>query len=130
MNEGAKLKLEHTVEYDYFFRDVPEMAPLIVLPISELMEKREASVKLEKEIYANLQSGVKEWEKQAAQTLLLDRALEYVQTPTVKHTSNEWEQQKDGSWEISNLVYKMSYKIWEDTEGDKRGRGLFRGNWK
>lgn len=124
LTEGAKLKLEHTVEYDYFFRDVPEMAPLIVLPISELLEKRRASVKLEKEIYANIQGSVKEWEKQAAQTLLLDKALEYVRTPTVEHTSNEWKQQKDGSWEISNLVYKMSYKIWEDTKGDKTGTWL------
>ena len=118
--EGAMLKLEHTVEYDHFYRDVPEMAELTILP--------EASMKLEKGIYAKAQDSIKEWETQAAQTLLLDKALEYVRTPTVEHTSNEWKQQADGGWEISNLVYKMSYRIWEDTEGDKKGLWLV--SWK
>lgn len=128
LTEGAKLQLEHTVEYDCFYRDVPEMAPLIILPEAELVEKRKASVKLEKEIYAKMQNTIKEWEKQAAQTLLLDKALEYARTPKVKHTSNEWKQRKDGSWEISNLVYKMTYKIWEDVAGDKKGTWLI--SWK
>lgn len=122
--EGAKLKLEHTVEYDHFYRDVPEMAELTVLSEAELLKRRKASVKLEKGIYAKAQDSIKEWETQAAQTLLLDKALEYVRTPTVKHTFNEWKQQKDGSWEISNLVYKMSYKIWEDPAGSKKGTWL------
>ena len=47
--------------------------------------------------------------EQAAQTMLLDRAIEYVKTPEVKHTSNEWKRQKDGVWEISNRVYIMRY---------------------
>ena len=128
LTEGAKLKLEHTVEYDHFYRDVPEMAPLVVLSEAELLKRRKASVKLEKGIYAKAQDSIKEWETQAAQTLLLDKALEYVRTPTVEHTSNEWKQQADGGWEISNLVYKMSYRIWEDTEGDKKGSWLV--SWK
>ncbi len=124
LDEGGMLRLEHTVEFDHYLRDIPEMAELVTLTISELLEKRGASVKLEKDIYAKMQGSVKEWEEQAAQTLLLDKALEYVRTPKVEHTSNEWKQQKDGSWEISNLVYKMHYKIWEDTAGPKRGTWL------
>ena len=126
--EGAMLKLEHTVEYDHFYRDVPEMAELTVLSEAELLKRRKASMKLEKGIYAKAQDSIKEWETQAAQTLLLDKALEYVRTPTVEHTSNEWKQQADGGWEISNLVYKMSYRIWEDTEGDKKDCGWFPGS--
>lgn len=126
--EGAMLRLEHTVEYDHFYRDVPEMAELTVLSEAELLKRRKASVKLEKDIYAKAQNSTKEWETQAAQTLLLDKALEYVRTPTVEHTSNEWKQQADGGWEISNFVYKMSYRIWEDTEGDKKGSWLV--SWK
>jgi len=126
--EGAMLRLEHTVEYDHFYRDVPEMAELTVLSEAELLKRRKASVKLEKDIYAKAQNSTKEWETRAAQTLLLDKALEYVRTPTVEHTSNEWKQQADGGWEISNLVYKMSYRIWEDTEGDKKGSWLV--SWK
>lgn len=128
LTEGAKLHLEHTVEYDHFYRDVPEMAELTILPEAELVKKRKASVKLEKDIYAKMQNTIKEWEKQAAQTLLLDKALEYVRTPEVKHTSNEWKRREDGSWVISNLVYKMSYELKEDTEGDKKGTWLFHGS--
>ena len=38
---------------------------------------------------------------------LLERALEYLHTPEVEHTSNEWKQDKNGIWEISNrcLLY-------------------------
>ena len=43
--------------------------------------------------------------------MLLERALEYLQTPEVEHTSNEWKQDKNGIWEISNRTYKMRYKI-------------------
>lgn len=128
LTEGTKLHLEHTVEYDHFYRDVPEMAELTILPEAELVKKRKASVKLEKDIYAKMQNTIKEWEKQAAQTLLLDKALEYVRTPEVKHTSNEWKRREDGSWVISNLVYKMSYELKEDTEGDKKGTWLV--SWK
>ena len=124
LTEGAKLKLERRVEYDHFMKDVPEMALLIELPVSELMERRRASAKLEKEIYADMKGSVKKWEEQAAQTLLLDKALEYVRTPKVKHTSNEWKQQIDGSWEISNLVYKMHYEIWEDPAESRKGTWL------
>lgn len=124
LDEGAMLRLERTVEFDHYLRDIPEMAELITLPIAELLEKRRASVKLEKDIYTKMQGSIKEWEEQAAQTLLLDKALEYVRAPKVEHTSNEWKQQGDGSWEISNLVYKMHYKMWEDVAGPKKGTWL------
>ncbi len=31
------------------------------------------------------------WEEQAGRTLLLDKTLEYVRTPHVQHTANEWQ---------------------------------------
>lgn len=54
------------------------------------------------------------WEERASQTLLLDRALEYVLTREVSHTSNKWTHTKDGPWEISNRVYKMWYEVTKD----------------
>ena len=41
----------------------------------------------------------------------MTKAIEYLKTPVVEHTGNEWKQRKDGSWEISNLVYKMTFSI-------------------
>lgn len=43
--------------------------------------------------------------------MLLERALEYVHTPEVEHTANEWKERENGVWEISNRTYKMRYKI-------------------
>ncbi len=122
--EGAALKLEHRVEYDGYSIDIPEIAEKVSLPIPELIQQRKDSAKKEQDIFKRVQGMVNEWETQAAQTLLLDKALEYVNTPQVAHTSNQWKQLGDGSWRISNLVYKMCYKIWEDSAGDKKGTWL------
>ena len=66
---------------------------------------------LEKKIYDGLQKAAQAWDEHGAQTLLLQKAIEYLKTPEVQHTANQWKQRKDGTWEISNLVYKMTYTI-------------------
>lgn len=124
LETGFKLKIEHHVEYIDYCMDRPEIAEKVKLTPAELKKKRKESAQLEQGIYKKMLGTVKEWEEQAAQTLLLDKALEYANTPAVAHTSNEWKQRKDGSWEISNLVYKMCYKVWEDPAGDKKGTWL------
>lgn len=65
----------------------------------------------EQKIYDQLKEAAEAWDKHGAQTLLLEKAIEYLKVPEVKHTANEWKQQEDGSWEISNLVYKMTFSI-------------------
>lgn len=124
LEAGASLKLAHNVEYEEFRIDIPEIMEIVTLSTPELKQRRKDSAKLEQDIFSRIKDVVKEWEAQAGQTLLLDKALEYASTPQVAHTSNQWTQLKDGSWEISNLVYKMCYKIWEDVAGDKKGTWL------
>ena len=124
LEPGFKLKIDHHVEYESYRIGRPEIAEKVKLSPAELEKQREESAKLEQEIYGKILGIVEEWETQAAQTLLLDKALEYASTPAVTHTANEWKQQEDGQWEISNLVYKMCYKIWEDPAGDKKGTWL------
>lgn len=124
LEPGQMAKVEHSVEFKRWNMDLPELAALVSLSPQELTEKRKASATLERGIFEEMQSNAKKWEEQAAQTLLLDKALEYVRTPEVKHTSNEWVQREDGVWEISNRVYKMCYQIHEETEGDKKGTWL------
>ena len=124
LEPGYKLKIEHHVEYESYRIGRPEIAAQVKFTPTELKRKRRESVKLEQAIYDKMLESVKEWDVQAAQTLLLDKALEYADTPNVPHTSNEWKQRGDGSWEISNLVYKMCYQIREDPAGDKKGSWL------
>ena len=124
LEPGYKLKIEHHVEYESYRIGRPEIAAQVKFTPAELKRKREESVKLEQAIYDKMLGVVKEWEVQAAQTLLLDKALEYAATPDVAHTGNEWKQSEDGGWKISNLVYVMSYQIREDPAGDKKGSWL------
>ena len=125
LNPGASIELTRKVEFDEWRADLSDVAELVKLSPAELGAEREDSVQKEQEILKKLQDVLSEWEGQAAQTLQLDKALEYVHTPVVSHTSNEWQQQKGGKWCISNLTYYMEFEIWED--GAKPG--TFRASW-
>lgn len=124
LEPGAHIELCRNVEFDQWRAELSDVAELVKLSPEELEKKRQDSAAKEQEILSAIQKSLSQWEKQAGETLQLDKALEYVHTPVVPHTSNEWQQQKDGSWIISNLVYKMAYKIWEDATGDKKGTWL------
>lgn len=104
-NPGEHIELERSVEFDRWNVDRSDLAELVKLPLQELQAKRKDGATAEKTIFGKVQVAAEEWVEQAAQTMLLDRAIEYVKTPEVKHTSNEWKRQKDGVWEISNRVY-------------------------
>jgi|GluameStandDraft_1065615.scaffolds.fasta_scaffold02262_9 hypothetical protein len=115
LEPGISLSLERNLEYNAWNVELSPLSELVKLSPKELEDKRKASAKLEQGIFGEIQAALQEWEQQAAQTMILDRALEYVHTPGVSHTSNEWVQHKDGTWEISNQTYIMTFKIWEDT---------------
>ena len=85
--------------------------PFLNIPQKELEKRLNDSKAEEKKIYDGLQKAAKAWDEHGAQTLLLQKAIEYLKTPEVQHTANQWKQRKDGTWEISNLVYKMTYTI-------------------
>ena len=99
LTTGATLKIVHSLHF-YEWNASPHLAPLVVRPVGELTKMLDGSKKQEQAIFEKLQSETSEWEKQAAYTLLLEKALEYVRTPEVEHTSNEWKRSKDGTWEI------------------------------
>lgn len=107
---GQKMTILHNISFNDW-RAGPHIAPLVTLTREEVTQRKEASITLEKELYAQLKKLAAAWDEQAAQTMLLERALEYLHTPEVEHTSNEWKQDKNGIWEISNRTYKMRYKI-------------------
>lgn len=88
-----------------------DFKPFLTVPIKELEQRLKDSTAEEKKIHNELEKAIKAWDVHGAQTLLLQKAVEYLKAPPVKHTGNEWKQQTDGTWEISNLVYKMTFKI-------------------
>lgn len=89
-NPGEHIELERSVEFDRWNVDRSDLAELVKLPLQELQAKRKDGATAEKTIFGKVQVAAEEWVEQAAQTMLLDRAIEYVKTPEVKHTSNEW----------------------------------------
>lgn len=110
LTTGETLKIVHTLWFSDYNAS-PFMALLTDKPAAELQEMLKGSEAAEKSIFKKLQAAVSEWEAQAAQTLLLEKVLEYVRTPEVSHTSNEWKQIEGGAWEISNRVYQMRYQF-------------------
>lgn len=116
LTEGSQLKLDHSV----YCEDV-DISSLITQSADALEALRQDSMDGEQKALAIVQAAAKQWEQQAAETQKLNRALEYLRTPEVAHTGNEWH--KTGNWrdaeEISNRVYKMTCSVWEDTKYDR-----------
>lgn len=117
LEEGHKLTLEHHISFDQRHAD---LSALTWMPLDRLQALRSKSVEAEKTVFRDLQEATKRWEEQAAQTMILDRAIEYVKTPEVQHSSNRWEDTDYGWRRISNMVYQMSYRIREDTAYDHK----------
>lgn len=116
LTEGSQLKMDHSV----YCEDV-DISSLITQSADSLEALRQDSMDGEQKALAIVQAAAKQWEQQAAETQKLNRALEYLRTPEVAHTGNEW--RKIGNWrdseEISNRVYKMTCSVWEDTKYDR-----------
>lgn len=108
LQEGMSITVARSLRYK---GEKADFGPFLSVPVKELEKRLKASKTEEKKVFDLLQEAAKAWDKHGAQTLLLQKAIEYVKTPEVKHTSNEWKKRKDGSWEISNLVYKMTFSI-------------------
>lgn len=120
LEEGRELKIKHSVYRDSRNVDITSYVGMFQ---SEVAAMRQASIDKERAIFEKLCAAVSEWEVQAAQTQLLDRALQYLRTPEAQHTANQWRENRYGTGaEISNRVYRMSHSIREDTQYNRDTR--------
>lgn len=85
LEPGSKLKIEHSI----FCEDV-DISSLITMGAENLEAMRQRSIDGEQKAYEIVVAAAKQWEKQAAATQAINRALSYLRTPEVKHTANEW----------------------------------------
>lgn len=117
LEPGHELKIQHSISCG----DV-DISGLITMGAESLEAMRQGSIDGEQKAYEIVVAAAKQWEQQAAATQMINRALEYLRTPEVTHTANEW--RKTGNWrddeEISNRVYRMTCGIWEDTKYDRQ----------
>ena len=126
LEASHKMKIDRTVYFDTTGEDI---APLTGLPLVELQQMRQESTDAEQAIFEGLQQQAKAWEEQAGRSALLRKAIEYVMTPPVKHTSNKWEK-TDYDWHTrSNAVYEMTYHIYENTRYDREQQKSVTYSW-
>ena len=109
LHEGYKLKIEHSI----YNVDLEPIKNLISKSIDDIEIMKEKSIELEQEAFKAIKNAFKAWEAQAAQTNIFNEALKYLNTPKSKHTSNKWEKNEYDKYTISNMVYKMTYTIYE-----------------
>lgn len=112
---GDTLHVQKHVSFSYDGAE-KSMRPLVSQDKKNLEKQRKESEAEEAKVYEKIKTHFQEWEGHASQTLLLTRAIEYLETKTVKHTKNQWKEAKDGTWEVSNLVYKMWFKTSKDAK--------------
>ena len=127
-----KLEAAETMRIErriYFEAKDGDIAPYASLPIAQLLSMRSESAAAEQAIFDNLKERAAAWEEQAGRTLLLDKALEYVRTPHVQHTANEWRENEYNRHTRSNRVYQMNYYIYENTRYDKEAQKSIPYSW-
>ena len=108
---GIRLKIEHQVGCEN-----ADLSDLIAQPITDLQALRDESASGEQAAYQVVLAAVHQWEKQAAVTQRLDRAIQYLKLPVAQHTGNQWVAEDNGSNTISNMVYKMTYSLTDSSK--------------
>lgn len=113
LTPGIALKIEHHVDCEN-----ADISDLITQPIADLQALRDESASGEQAAYEVVLAAVHQWEKQAAVTQRFDRAIQYLRLPVAKHSENHWITEEDDIKSISNMVYKMTYSLTENSKFD------------
>lgn len=117
LDPGQELEISEHIYFDYHNA---EMAELVKLPPEKLAQMEADSIEEEKAIHSRIQAVVTEWRKQAANTLNLRKAQQYLKVPPFKHTANQWTEDEYGLHEISNMVYRMTWRLYERKKWDRK----------
>ena len=113
LDPGRELEISAHV---YFSSAQMDISELVKQSPEQLKAQETDSAEQEKAIFEKIGEIEKEWAKQAMLTVSLRKAQEYLRTPVTSHTSNQWSKSEYDWHEISNMVYKMSYRIYEGTD--------------
>ena len=135
LREGFYREVRRQINYR---GDRADFKPFLNVPVKDLEKQLKESQAEEKKVFEEMKKAVDcgYWNlfrynpaAPAGKKFTLD-------CKEVTHTRNEWQRHKDGSWEISNLVYKMTFNIvksgdeWKLTwELSYTAPGLSQGYW-
>lgn len=96
-----------------------EVAELVTLPMEELKRLEQDSMDKEQTIFQSMCDILPSWTAQAGLTVSIRKAMEYLKVGPVEHTANQWKDKEYGVHEISNMVYKMTWRVYERTEWNR-----------
>ena len=125
LEPGQQIKIEHRISMSR-----PDIAELVSQTAEALEKQRGESANKERVIYNKLREAFKEWEKQAAQTQRLGKAIQYVKTKAVEHTSNRWTKDEYNWHRMSNAVYRMYYYAVENKRRDLATKKEITTSWE
>ena len=92
------------------------VAELVTLSMAELKQLEKDSMEKEDATFQAMCALLPDWTTQASVTVSIRKAMEYLKTHPVEHTSNEWKLIDTFRHERSNMVYKMVWWVHERTE--------------
>ncbi len=127
LKPGRELNIHRYLYYSEMQFDISE---LVKLSQEKLKEMEQDSIDKEKAIYAKLGEVENEWAQQARQTDRARKALQYLKTQPAPHTENVWKEGEYGWHEISNMVYKMTWRVYENTRYDKAAGKAVAVSWE
>lgn len=129
LTPGEEMKIERNI---YYKNPPAELSHLTTMSKEKIQAMRDKSAAAEQAVFEKVQESAKEWDSQAAQTQQLDMALQYLEIRPTEHTSNEWVADKSSRYEdseISNMVYKMYYHVYENTKLNRELQKYVPSSW-
>lgn len=127
LDPGRELEISSHI---YFSSSQSDLSELVKLSPDALKEQEQASVDQEKAIYAEILKVSEKWVQQAMKTCELRKAQQYLTIPPTPHTANVWIDGEYDWHEISNMVYKMSWRVYENTRYDKAKKESVPVSWE
>jgi len=102
-------------ERAYFDSKTADLSAFIRLSPKKLAKLERDSITQEQVIFSEMCEAAKKWKAQAEQTLNYRKAQEYLKVPATAHTANQWTVDEYGLHRVSNMVYKMTWRVYEGT---------------
>lgn len=115
LTPGVELEISGHI---YHGENKTGVAALVALSMEELKQLEKDSMKKENEVFQTMCDLLPSWTAQAGATVSIREAMAYLKTIPAEHTSNRWITGEYGAHEISNMVYKMTWRVYERTQRD------------
>lgn len=116
LNPGVELEISGHVWHG---ENKTGVAELVALSVDELRQLEKDSMEKEDKIFQAMCDLLPDWTAQANMTVSIRDAMTYLKTRPVEHTANQWITRDSGIHEISNRVYKMTWRVYERTRWNR-----------